>query len=342
MADARRNIRQSDIARAAGVSQATVSLVLQGNARISAGTRSRVMRVLREMGYSANVPARLLRRGRSNFIGVYTYAPVFPVSAEDYFHDFLLGVERAAVRRGNDLVLFTSTEGEDGRRRIYARGENRLMLADGAVILGVEYDAEELIRLAGDGYPFVFIGRREIPGLDAPYVTADYRSAAARVADLVHRHGHRRVAYLAGAVRRGPLDERRTGFEGRARELGIEIDGPHALSAGELTGALIDRVVGAGATCLLVETAVLAERLADLVAERGMRVPDDVSVVFLDTGPRAWGDRASVLGVPREEMGRVAVDLLLARVDASAVRVESVVLECTAPSTATLTPVPLG
>lgn len=336
MADARRNIRQSDVARAAGVSQATVSLVLQGSPRISPSTRARVLAVLREKGYSPNVAARSLRRGRTNLIGVYTYSPVFPVGSEDYFHDFLLGVERAAVQRGNDLVLFTSTEGQDGRRRIYAGGENRLMLADGAVILGVEFDAEELVRLAGEGYPFVFIGRREIPGVDAPYVTADYRSAAGRLAHQLHDRGHRRVAYLAGAVRRGPLVERWSGFEASARDRSLMIDGPHPLTADQLTGDTVERVLRDGATCLLVETAVLAERLAKVIVERGLRVPDDLSVVFLDTGPVAWGDRASVLGVPREEMGRAAVDLLLAMVDADQPKVESIVLPCTAPSTATL------
>lgn len=340
MADARRNIRQSDVARTAGVSQATVSLVLQGDPRISHGTRTRVLTVLRDLGYSPNVAARSLRRGRTNLIGVYTYAPVFPVSSEDYFHDFLLGVERGAVQRSNDLVLFTSTEGADGRRRIYAGGENRLMLADGAVILGVEYDAEELVRLAGDGYPFVFIGRREIPGVDAPYVTADYRAASARLADLLHGHHHRRVAYLAGAVRRGPLMERWSGFETRALELGLDVDGPSSLTPEQLTGDLVERALRTGVTCLIVETAVLAERLAAVVAERGLRVPEDVSVVFLDTGPVAWGEQVSAIGVPREEMGRVAVDLLLALVEEPSTRIESVELRCARPSAATLAPPP--
>lgn len=336
MSDGRRNIRQSDVARSAGVSQATVSLVLQSDPRISPTTRARVLAALREMGYSPNIAARSLRRGRTNLIGVYTYSPVFPVGSEDYFHDFLLGVERAAVQRGNDLVLFTSTEGSDGRRRIYAGGENRLMLADGAVILGVEYDAEELTRLAGEGFPFVFIGRREIPGVDAPYVTADYRAATMRLAEDLRARGHRRVSYLAGAVRRGPLVERWSGFEAGARERGLVVDGPHALTAEELTVDAVVRALRTGATCFLVETAVLADRFARVIADLGLRAPEDLSAVFLDTGPHEWGDASSALGIPREEMGRAAVDLLLAIVDGGAPKFDSVVLPCRAPSAATL------
>src|SRR5690606_20698151 len=119
-------------------------------------------------------------------------------------------------------------------------------------------------------------------------------------------------------------------------ERGLSIDGPHALTAEELTGDLVEQVMRGGATCLLVETAVLAERLALVIAERGLRVPDDLPVVFLDTGPAGWGDRVSALGVPREEMGRAAVDLLLAMVDAHSQKVDSIVLPCSPPSTATL------
>ena len=134
--------------------------------------------------------------------------------------------------------------------------------------------------------------------------------------------------------------ERWSGFETRALELGLDVDGPSSLTPEQLTGDLVERALRTGVTCLIVETAVLAERLAAVVAERGLRVPEDVSVVFLDTGPVAWGEQVSAIGVPREEMGRVAVDLLLALVEEPSTRIESVELRCARPSAATLAPPP--
>ena len=336
MTESRRDIRQSDVASAAGVSQATVSLVLKGSERISESTRARVLSVIADLGYSPNAAARLLRHGRSNLIGIYTYAPVFPVRAEDYFHEFLLGVERAAVERGNDVVLFASTEDADGLRRIYTRGENRLRLADGAIVFGAEYDADELARLARDRYPFVVIGRREIAGVDAPYVTADYRRAAAETAVLLHARGHRRVAYLAGAVRREPLMERWNGFRDGAENVGVEVAVQIEVVPESLNGALVDQLLAKGVTCVVVETVTLADRLAAVLQSQERRVPRDLSAVFLDRGPKQWGDAVSAIGVPREAMGRASVDLLLRHVDGESLPKGPVVLPCEPPSVATI------
>ena len=104
-----KNPRQSDIARRAGVSQATVSLVLTGRAaasRIPEATQERIREAMVELDYVPNAAARSLRGGRNNLIGVHTFEPVFPVSPEDYYHEFLNGIEEEAVRAGLDLVLF--------------------------------------------------------------------------------------------------------------------------------------------------------------------------------------------------------------------------------------------
>ena len=195
----RRQPSQRDIARIAGVSQAAVSMVLNGKAdthQLAKATQERIRETIDLLGYVPNINGRSLRGGRNGLIGVHTYQAVFPVAPDDYFHEFLVGIEGAAVRAGQDLVLFASTERSDGTRRIFGDGGNRLRLADGAVILGVEPDAEDLKKLEAEGYPFVFLGRRDVVSASVPYITADYAGAVREIILQLATVGHRRVSYL--------------------------------------------------------------------------------------------------------------------------------------------------
>jgi DNA-binding LacI/PurR family transcriptional regulator len=333
-----KNPRQSDIARLAGVSQATVSLVLTGRAaasRIPEVTQERIRQAMAELDYVPNAAARSLRGGRNNLIGVHTFERVFPVSPEDYYHEFLNGIEEQAVRSGLDLVLFASTQRADGTRSIYGNGSNRLRLADGAIIFGFEKNDEELRRLSGEGYPFVFIGHREISGVSIPYVTADYSAAMAPVADLLASAGHSDVAYLAASTRGFPQRERLDGFTRAATDRGLVVHvfegAPSELDAGRVAA-----VLSAGSTALVAETYELARALHAALLTLGLDPGGDVSVVSLDSDPR--GDAFSHVHVPRRDMGRRAVSLLLDVIagESSAGHVETVA--CEPPTAETVRP----
>ena len=133
MAAARR-VTQRDIARLAGVSQATVSLVLNDAAaaagRIPKETRERVEKAIRDTGYVADPIARRMAKGHNRILGVFTYEPAFPSVQADFFSPFLLGIEEAAQDLGYDLLLLTGAS--RGDKKIF--GDNvRLRLADGCL-----------------------------------------------------------------------------------------------------------------------------------------------------------------------------------------------------------------
>lgn len=96
--------RQADIAALAGVSQATVSLVINNRSgkyrQITEETRQRVWAAVAELGYVANPAARMLAGGRNGLLGVYTFESVFPLDPRDFYYPFLLGVEEEAERHG--------------------------------------------------------------------------------------------------------------------------------------------------------------------------------------------------------------------------------------------------
>ncbi|HEY0215853.1 MAG TPA: LacI family DNA-binding transcriptional regulator [Cellulomonas sp.] len=308
---------QRDIARAAGVSQAAVSMVLNGKAdqyHLAAATQERVRAAIAEVGYVPDVAGRSLRGGRNGLIGVHTYESVFPVAVEDYYHEFLVGIEQAAVRRRQDLVLFASTERADGTRRIYGERGNRLRLADGAVIVGHRQSSDEVAMLADEGYPFVFIGRRQVPGAQAPYVTADYAAGTTTVVDALAAAGHRRVAYLGPDERYSPQQERHAAFLVAAGSHDLEVTAQEFADPALLTADRLRTLLDAGSTALVVETPEVGLAIDAAARELGVEVPRALSVVVLDhvAGPVAgW----SHLDVPRREMGDRAVTVLLGLLD---------------------------
>ncbi len=357
--------RQSDIALAAGVSQATVSMVLNGRtgkgAAISTDTRDRVLRAAADLGYVANPAARSLAGGRNRLLGVFTFESVFPAESADFYHPFLVGVEREAEAQGYDLVLFTSSAGSDGRRRIYRDNANRLRMADGCVLLGYEEDRAELDRLAAEDFPFVFVGRREVPGQEIAYVAADYAGATYEAVAALAALGHRRVAYLGrGHVDHEPTIDREAGFIRARADHGLDPDPKLrlALPAGGLSRETFDDLLASGVTAFTAEDDAILRELLDAAGAAGRRPPDDFSVVTLvdpaGAGPAGAGtdgagtdgagtDGAEVSGlrVPRLEMGATAVRLLDEMLrDPADVPPRQIVLGCRVVAGATTGPVP--
>ncbi|NEA34564.1 LacI family DNA-binding transcriptional regulator [Streptomyces sp. SID13031] len=306
-------LTQRDIARLARVSQTTVSLVLNNrtaaSARIPAGTRDRVLKVIRETGYVADPLARRLLQQRNQILGVFTYESVFPSASADFYHPFLSGIEESAEELGCDLLLFTSAPVTDGRRLVF-HDNNRLRIADGSLLLGRRIPAEELSRLVAEDYPFVSVGRRDNPVLPngapatVPYVGADYTTATATVTARALHLGHQKIAFVGPGKGAESSADRLRGFHQVAPR------GLH-LSPTEPSEVLAE-LLAHGVTAVFVEDLADAAALAEAVRQRGLDVPGDLSVVALGDASRPveGDDVYSGFHIPRKEMGRRAVGLL--------------------------------
>ncbi|MEE3917725.1 LacI family DNA-binding transcriptional regulator [Micromonospora sp. BRA006-A] len=317
------------MARMAGVSQATVSLVLNNrtdaDVRIAPETRDRVLQVIAETGYAADPAARRLASGFNRIIGVFTYEPAFPSGSRDFFHPFLLGIEEYAERVGCDLLLFTSAPVVDGRRRIFHQ-DNRLRLADGCILLGREIDGAELLRLNRDGFPYVAVGRRDDAGGPVPRVGADYASAVHRLAERAVELGHRRLTYVGMGTSAESSHDRRSGFHAgatgadSARQItataetaDATVDGCGRRQHRRLRGGLRHRRGAGGGR-----------------PPQGLTVPGDLSVVTLGdpTVPVPTDITFTGFRIPREEMGRQAVEVLTGVIDGSAGGLQQRLLPC--------------
>ncbi len=336
-----RRLTQRDIARMTGVSQATVSLVLNGRAdgevRIAPETRERVLRAIQESGYVADPVARRLAARDNRIIGVFTYEPVFPSGNSDFYHPFLVGIEEQAEALGSDLLLLTSAPVVDGRRRIFHEG-NRLRLADGCVLLGRSLDRAELTRLVADGLPFVSVGRRDDAGGPVPYVGADYPSAVVALVRRTVERGHSRLAYLGQGEGPESYADRMSGFRRGVAETGVT--GVHETLAGRDLATVLDALAAGDVTAVLAEEHADGAALVEVARARGLAVPRDLSVLTLGEPTRAAAPttlKFSGFEIPRRQMGREAVAVLTALIEGNPTETQRL-LPCALVDGATLAP----
>ena len=281
---------QRRIAELAGVSQAVVSLVLNGKAdeasRIPAETSARVMKVIRDTQYTVDPAARRLAGAGNEIIGIFTYEPAFPTEAQDFYTPLLAGIEAEAEALGCDLLMFTSAPVQNGRR-VLLHQDNRLRLSDGCLLLGLEMEAGELERLVDDGFPFVAVGRRDVPGV--PYVGLDYVTPTAALVRQAADAGHRHLTYLhLDSPGESVLDRQRGVREGAAAA-GVRAE-LRAVTSTDLTHELLGELVRGGTTGLVVESAEHAETLWQVVTHLGLEVPHDLSMIVLSEHPRPRPD----------------------------------------------------
>ncbi|MEU4565186.1 LacI family DNA-binding transcriptional regulator [Micromonospora sp. NPDC023956] len=334
---------QQDIARMTGVSQATVSLVLNGrddgSVRIAPETRERVLHAIRTTGYVADPVARRLAARHNRILGVFTYEPVFPTGTGDFYHPFLVGIEESAERLGCDLLLLTSAPVTDGRRRIF-HDDNRLRLADGCVLLGRSLDREELGRLVAEGHPFVSVGRRDDAGGPVPYVGADYPVATATVVRRALDAGHTALAYLGQGAGPESHADRFAGYRTTLEAAGLPVR--HEPTADRTAADLLDTLLAAGITAAVVEEYADGAAIAGLARERGLAVPGDLSILALGdpTRPAASDIEFTGFRIPRREMGWQAVELLTGLLAEVPGTVRQRLLPCQPVDGATLAPPP--
>ena len=308
---------QVDLARRAGVSQATVSQVLNETdsspARISDGTRQRILDAARDLGYSANPVAQSLKGGRNFLLGFHTFENVFPTDQSDFYFPFLLGVESEAARRGYDLLLFSPTVAGSNR----PQGVSRLLMADGCILLGRHIDRAQLAELGRGDFPFVFIGRREVEDTPISYVGADYAAATEHLVRRLVDLGHTRIGYI-GEPGGGEQSEDR--LEGFWR--GVDAAGIRATTlkhSAPLTDDELARWRTQGVSAVLVEPGDDDSNLVALEHSStalGLTIPGDLSVAVLGDPPLVDSTRDwTRFALRRTEIAQTAVRLLLERLE---------------------------
>lgn len=300
-----------DVARAAGVSRALVSLVMRGQPNVSQARRERVLSAARQLGYRPNAMARGLASARTRTIGVLLDDLTNP-----FFAEIAGGVEELASQRGYH-VLF-GTGGRQAKREQAALGALLEYRVDGMILVSPRMPSASIVAAAAE-VPLVLVGRT-VRGADADSVVIDDRHGTELVLEHLVGLGHQRIAHVDGGRAPGGPQRRSAYVAGmRARRLGAHV----RVLGGDFTEA-----AGAAAAHALLEAGELPTAVFganDLVAagllggfdRAGVEVPGDVSIVGYDNISIAHLAHVSLTTVhqPRTEMGRLAFELLLDRHD---------------------------
>ncbi|MEV0490551.1 LacI family DNA-binding transcriptional regulator [Streptomyces atratus] len=306
-----RRVTQREIAEIAGVSQTTVSVVLNDrdgtNVRIPEETRARVKRALEQATYVADPAARRLAGLDNQIIGVFTYEEALSPESLDFYGPLLNGIERAAEAIGWDLLFFTSSPVENGTRSLFHR-KTRLRLTDGCILLGQQMVGSELERLVAEQFPFVAVGRRDETAAAVPYVGIDYVTPADAVIDLAANSGHRQALYVHRGRDTATARDRRGAVEAASAAGRMAF-----MLVGEERVAELPRLARATeATLIIAEDAFLTEDVILSLVGAGVDVPGEISVAAFGEvrGHRTDGRALTGFRVPRKQVAAEALELL--------------------------------
>src|SRR5918996_3557146 len=266
-----------DIADAAGVSIATVSRVLNGRPDVAQETRESVLRVVRERGFSTNRSARALSAGRTGLIGV-----TLPMVHVEYFSRILWGASEALYEHDMRTVLCPTMHERD--RELTLLDQLLQGTTDGALMLLTRESNDDLRALVRQGYPFVVLDPRSPVDEGTPVVSAAHWAGAKAATEHLLALGHRRIGVITGPHGWVASVDRLDGYQAALASAGVLAD-PQLIAKGNFTGES-GRAAAAQLLSLAEpptaifsfndEMALGAMRAA---AERGLRLPDDLSIV---------------------------------------------------------------
>ncbi|WP_243058905.1 LacI family DNA-binding transcriptional regulator [Nocardioides sp. SR21] len=315
-----------DVAREVEMSTATVSRALRGLPGVSEETRDRVRETARRLGYVPSPSAAGLASGQTR-----TVAVIVPFVTQWFFAAVVQGAEAELRSRGYDLLLYNLAGDEAARHRVF--GTSLLTKrVDAILVLSLKPSPDELASLERLNKPVTIVGA-DLPGWAT--VRIDDQLAARTATQHLLDLGHRRVAYIGGSTE-GVLDftapiERVSGYRatlaaaGVPRDPALEADGDFTVAGGmraaaELLG-LDDRP-----TAIFAASDEMAIGVLRAARDRGLRVPEDLSVIGIDDHEMADFFDLTTVAQPVHEQGRVAAQLVLGALGGEGWDPEQVVL----------------
>lgn len=315
------SVTSHDVARAAGVSQSTVSRVLRDDARVSGEIRERVLRALSETGYTVNAAARAFRTSRTGAIGVVVARltnPVYPALLD------LIGARLTML--GQRMIVWHAEHGGD----MQAAQAIRQGAVDGVMLTATTGESMFVREIASARAPVVLINRT-LEDYPADQVSSDNYDGGRRAAEYLVRCGRTRIALIGGAQHASTIRDRERGFRDALEAAGMPLpahyfERTHAFSHASGHEAMLRLMqLAAPPDSVFCVNDVLALGAIDGARAAGASVPDDVWVVgYDDIELASWGAYSlTTVRQPLAEMVLAATDLLIARIGEPARALES-------------------
>ncbi|MEQ8821364.1 MAG: LacI family DNA-binding transcriptional regulator [Sumerlaeia bacterium] len=307
-----------DIARMAGVSIGTVSRVINGKDRVAPDTRARVLSLIEQYNFRPRASARGLAMNKTRSIML-----LVSDIGNIYFAELAKEISRHCRVRGYKVLLGDSDE------TISVESEHLKAMTDGSVdgLIIAPLSTDANIAHYGDlierGFPLVMLDTN-LPGVKASCVRVDNRLGGEMAVDYLVEKGHRRIAFVSGDT---TFQTNRLRYEGYCQGLqkhGLPLREPYLVPNQEFLEEQgfcgVERLMALAEppTAIFATSDLTAMGCIRAATAQGCRVPEDVAVLGFDNLKISahLGIPLTTVGQPREEIGRQAVDLLLAKIDA--------------------------
>lgn len=302
-----------DVARACGVSEATVSYVINGKRVLKADTRERVFRAMREMNYHPSAVARGLSSKKVHTFGVL-FGAVDSVEfvTNPYASGLLKGIMACAQREGFDITFFTAP----WRSASASAPALRDGRTDGILAIAPPMKSDILAGISALNMPLVVISAE--PEAAVSNVDIDNRAGAMLAVRHLAQLGHRRIAYLMGNEDMASFESRSEGFQAAVCELGLELR-PEFMLISHFDGSLAFEQTSRllrhpqPPTAIFAGNDTIAMGVIEAARCLGVQVPSQLSVVGFDDVPAALlvTPNLTTIRQPLREIGETATELLI-------------------------------
>lgn len=303
-----RCITSVDVARIAGVSQATVSRAFNSPKSLKDETRKKILKVAKELGYKPNAIARILNSNKSNLIGV-----VMGRIGSPFYSTILAKLSEKLMEKNKNMLLFDVCSVDDIKSVI----TNNILeyRVEGILVFDTYLTLEVSEECKKYNTPVVSINKY-VPGTNVSSVCCDNMEAGIKVANYLFDLGCRDIIYLGGDQRTYTNMERERGFTNRLKELGIKnykiYNGNYNYECGKKLGRSILQEYTPDA--VFAASDLMALGFMDVAKyEKGLNIPKDIKLVGFDDIPMSSWDPYLITTVkqPIERMIDSAVELLL-------------------------------
>jgi len=327
-----KRVTSQDVARRAGVSRTTVSLVLNDVrwAQISQMTRHRVLQAAKELGYVPDAAARALASRRSQIIGLLLTRSPRHIASDTFLPQSLYGLIQVVRDHGWRLMIdIIEPQHQRGAYLQMARAKH----IDGILLSGPRYDDEALQALEDDGFPTVLMG--QLLGSSFYSVDVDNRNAARQAVSHLVNIGHRMIACITNTdLSYTAAFDRLTGYREALEDAAIPYNqvlvryGDFDLQSGyvQMQSLLADEVLP---SAVFVASDAVAMGAMAAIRERGLRIPQDIALVGFDDLPLAQfvDPPLTTIHVPAIELACKASEMLLQLLQGSPPSKKHVILD---------------
>ena len=275
-----------DIGKNLGLSPATVSRALNGFPEVNEKTRRRIEEMARRLDYKPNQIARKLVTGRSGMIGLVVQKPQ-DLATDTTFFGVVTGISTCLAERDIDLVLHVAVDEDEVApyRRLTAKGA-----VDGFILNTPTINDRRIAYLEQQGAHFVVHGRSDAE-VGYAYYDIDNKKVSVLAAELLCNLGHRRIALLNGPAERSYAIDRRLGLAETLASRRLHtpeafiMSGPLSEHHGYVSALrALSGVLGPAPTAFVCASTLIAVGALRAIADRGLQVPHDISVIAHDDG----------------------------------------------------------